>query len=355
MDFSHGHNLRSYILPATRGLRVRLVILLVSCASFHFGEWARAEVVAPARTQSRQQSQSKSANTSSSAPGTSSAPAAKEGGVAATVVTDGALVYARPNFDANVITTLPEGRRLRVSRTTSGRMAKFHRVRLGGRTGFIVDIDLAIEGAKPPPRSQRPNQTQADKKSPGQKPSGNKPSGKKQKAAKERDPRELPIYFSRFVGALGGALSFKEDVSGREVSAALPIYGLKITGPDVVFDGPVLDIGLALHYGAPEYYESLSSIKPAGFVLLTDALILLPIFQAHNAMVSFGFGPLVTYSSFRILRSDRLEELTRFGMGASLSLGAAFRYENMAIRLEGKHLLESKSHQAIQASIQTGF
>jgi hypothetical protein len=361
MDFSHRHNRRVRFLTAT--LRFLTKLILASSVSLPIGDWARAEVIAPSGTQprresrpeSRQQVSPKSANTAqtkksgataSSGPGASGA---KGGGVAATITTEEALVYSRPDFDASVIATLSYGRQVRVSRTTIGRVAKFHRVRIGGRTGYIVDIDLSIAGAKSAAAAERKSQKQAASRAAGKKKkSANEPS-------KDKDPRDRPIYFARFVGVLGGALSFKEDVSGQENSASLAIYGLKITGPDVVFEGPVLDINLALHYGAPDYYDSLSSIKPAGFLLLTDTLILLPLLQGHNGMMFLGFGPLVTYSSFRIVRNNRLEELTRFGVGGSLSIGSAFRYENIAFRLEGKYYLETKSHQSIQASIQTGF
>ncbi len=261
------------------------------------------------------------------------------------IATDGAIVFDRPNQDANVMTQLPYGKKVRVSRgSTRGGEDRFRRIKVGSKSGYILEIDVAPESAI--------NEAEI---STGKKQVAKNAKNKRDSQRERKRPKE-PFYFTRYVGLTGGFADFKESISGVDaVSNNFLVYGLKITGPEVVFSGPVVDLNILLHYGAPEYYEKLSKIKPTGFVLFTDALFVLPVLNRENGAVYVEAGPLLVYSSFKVLNGTRVMDLTSVNLGASFAAGAGFRVEKVALRLEGKYMIEKQSYKAVQLSLQTEF
>ncbi len=257
-------------------------------------------------------------------------------GVAAKVRTDGAIVYSKPDFDSEVLATLSEGQPVRVSKTTTGDFAKFHKVRAGPVLGYIAEIDIQIEGATKKRTHKRGEKKSAEKK-------------------KKREEPDSPMMFSRFVGLLVGQVSFRESVEGADGEESLTVYGLKISGPDVVLDGPIMDLNILLHYGAPAYYGQYSTAPPTGFLLLIDPVVLLPFMNRQNGMVYLGAGPVLSISSFKTVDVNGPVDRSAMHIGASFSLGAGFRIEKVAVRFEGKYYLERQSYKGMQLSIQSQF
>lgn len=309
------------------------------------------------RTKKKSPRQSKGKTTRGKASGGVSASEASSGektsggkstraGTTAIVKTEGALVYAQPDFDSEVLGSLSQDQKIRSSRGTTGAGAKFYRVRVGGVTGYVADIDLQVEGAaSSPDKEPRTSKKQTAEKS------EDKRDEKQESKKKER----LPIFFSKFVGVSVGQTFFKEGITGVDAKEALLTYGLKVTGPDVVFTGPVIDFDLVLHYGAPTYYEKLSATKPTGFVMFANTIFLFPILNRNNQMVFAGAGPLGVLSSFKVTNSDRVMDLTALNLGLAFSLGGAVRFENVAIRLDGRYYYEKQSYPGLQLSVQSGF
>ena len=56
-----------------------------------------------------------------------------------------------------------------------------------------------------------------------------------------------------------------EKFGDRKLKSALTTYGLKVTGPSLLFDGPPMDFNLLFHYGVPSYYTAISSGDARGF------------------------------------------------------------------------------------------
>ncbi len=264
----------------------------------------------------------------------------RNAGVAAIVRTDGAMVYSKADFDADVLGNLRRGDRVRVSSGTIGDYAKFHKVAAGAIVGWIADIDVQVEGAS----KKRDHKRGSSKKSRGR--------------DREKKPfvdESLPIFFTKYVGVLVGATEFNEDISGVDSKETLLVYGLKFTGPDLLLTGPVLDLNLALHYGAPSYYTPLSSTKPSGFLIYGDALLLYPFFNRDKAMITFGLGPLLKFSTFNVTSGGEIKSLSRLDFGASIALAGAVKVGKFAVRLEGKYHLEKKSEKMALLSIQQQF
>lgn len=329
--------------------RVASVAPTAALSAFLVSSMALAPVFAPLEAWANTNKKRKPAQT---------APAKRSSGVGAVVKTDGALVYAQPDFDAEVLTNLKRGQRVLVSRGVTGEYAKFHRVRVGKTLGYIADIDVTVDGGSGGAASPTGSSTSKNAKNKKSKDAAKVAREKEKEREKNKDKKpkdRMPIYFTRYVGLLIGQTAFKEGIHGVDANENLLTYGVKVTGPDVLISGPVLDFNVALHYGAPDYYTKLSAIKPSGFVLWTDLLLLMPIVNNDNWMITFGLGPLFVLSNFKVFNQDRPMDLTALNVGASFSLGAAVRFEKMAVRLEGKYHVEKQSYRGLLAAVQTEF
>lgn len=305
-------------------------IIVVSICGYSFTSIAAESSGATSRKRTAPSSASSTASSNKKTPTTAGS------GVAATIRTDGALIYSKPDFDADILATLSEGQTVRVSKATTGEVAKFHKVRAGPVLGYIAEIDVQIEGATKKRTHKRGEKKQAKKK-------------------KDDGPQD-PMMFSRFVGILIGQTSFLESVQGRDSDESLLVYGMKVTGPDVVLDGPIMDLNIALHYGAPTYYDRYSVTKPTGFVLWVDPLVLLPFINAQNHMVYLGAGPLLVLSSFKYTEAaGGLVDATSLKLGLSFELGFGFRIEKVAARIEGVYYLEHQSYKGVRLSVQSQF
>ena len=278
-------------------------------------------------------------------------------GVAAVVKSDSALIYSKPDFDADVLGTLNAGQHVRVSKGTTGSVVKFHKVRAGSIVGYVAESDVAVEGEtkrREAKSDNGPSKTKASSASKNKTKTNNKKKSKESKKRNE-DKEKFPMLFSRFVGVMVGQVGFKEGISGVDATDNFLVYGLKVTGPDVLLDGPIMDLNVALHFGAPSYYNSLSTTKPTGFVLLTDGLFLLPFIQAQDQMVYFGAGPLLVLSNFKVTNGGAPQDLTALNLGVSFSVGAGLRFDKVALRLEGKYYIEKQSYRGLQLSLQSQF
>ena len=263
----------------------------------------------------------------------------RDSGVPATVRTDGAMVYSKPDFDADVLGNLRRGDRVRVSSGTLGDYARFHKVSAGAIIGWIADIDVQVEGAAKKRDHKR----------------GSKKNARSPKEKKPFVDESLPLFFTKYMGVFVGLTEFNESISGVDAREALFIYGLKFTGPDILLTGPVMDFNLALHYGAPSYYTKLSSTKPSGFIIQTDALLLYPFFNRDKFNVTFGLGPLLKFSSFNVTSGGEIKSLSEFDIGLSVALGAAVKLGKIALRLEAKYLVEKHQQKMVQFALQQEF
>jgi hypothetical protein len=297
-------------------------------------------------------------------------------GVWGVVKTDGAMVYRSPDFDADVLGNLHQGQSVVISRTTFGEFAKFYKIKfkqnMHSIIGYVADIDVKPSTA---PGATGSAGTGAVSKVPSGGAAGATPAAsadaqaaaklvadKKKKAKKaEREKRikakqdSTPMYFSRFVGLVGGQTSYKESFGGVSAQQALTVYGLKITGPDVLIKGPIVDLSFLLHYGAPDYYKAYSKTKPTGFILWSDALLLLPFFQQQNAVGYFGIGPALILSDFKLINSGVAKDLFALNLGASLEMGAAVRIARAALRLEAKYTWEKQRYMTYLGAVQMPF
>ncbi len=270
------------------------------------------------------------------------------GGQIAAVQTESAMIYSDPDFDASVLTYLPQGKKVRVSKRIYGNYFRFYKVKItDGQFGYIATIDVSLEnGAK----DEDETRVHVKKKKKNH-------SKKRKKDSEEDEDRnsKKPILATRYVGALFGMTQFKESISGIDSSDNLLMYGLKLTGPDLLIDGPVMDINLAFHYGAPTYYNNLSSTPPSGFVGFIDTLLIFPIGLGENTQFYLAAGPMLVWSNFTVTTVGTQLHLSELNFGGSFAAGYAVRVGHFSVRLEGKLMQEKQQQRGLQLGIQSEF
>lgn len=266
------------------------------------------------------------------------------------VQTDSAMVFTKPDMDSNVISYLNAGDTVRVSQRVYGSLHKFYRISLPkGQFGFVATIDVSsAKTSKSAGNSKVKNQAKSK--------SEQMTAKQMDQAERARIKRELqkPAMLNRWFGLLLGQMQFKEKVPGVKAEDNLLVYGFKMTGPDLLLQGPIMDMNFTLHFGAPEYYKAISRVKPSGFLFTTDALLLMPFGMGDNSGLYFGLGPWIKFSTFKyVAPSGALQTPSKFDIGAAFSAGGMYRFGAFSVRLEGKYVLENVTHNVIQLGLQT--
>lgn len=78
-------------------------------------------------------------------------------------------------------------------------------------------------------------------------------------------------------------LRFREGALGLRPTDQLLFYGLKISGPNLIVEGPMYsELNFLFHSGAPKYYEQATGQGAAGWILFSDFM-----FQFINAAPEF--------------------------------------------------------------------
>ena len=294
----------------------------------------------------------------SPAPG---APQAKQTGVWGLVKDQGATVYSAPNFDGTQLANLPPKTRVVMSRMSYGNQGpQFYKVKFqkNGHAvlGYISDGEIGPEKAGTLlARKAEKAEVATPPTVPGKKPDPKMAKASPKKHKRKRKKEQEPMLFSHYVGLIAGMTDFKENISGVKAEENLVVYGIKITGPDLLLKGPIMDIDVILHSGAPSYYTALSGIKPTGFIIWTDALLLYPFLNRQNAMIYFEAGPLLVLSDFKVLNNGKVMDLFALNAGLSTGLGGAVRVGSVALRLEAKYMFENKSYLALLGTVQSEF
>ncbi len=285
------------------------------------------------------QTSKKSAKTSTDS---KASTAAKAGSTVAVVVSEESQIYDKPDLDGSVVAVVKRGKRLPVSKGTRGEFAKFFKTRANGKLGWILTSDVKSEAdakkfftqAKAAAYKRGPFEPEADE---------TKSSSKEMFA------------FTRSVAFAIGQNEYKESINGVDYTANLMTYGLKLTGPDVLLTGPLMDVNIVLHYGAPAYYKGLSQITPTGFILWTDANLLLPIMVRQDTLIGIGAGPILVISNIQASQGTTDYGMWAFNLGANVELTAGMRFDDFCIRLDGKYIFEKKTYRQVQLSVGTVF
>lgn len=263
----------------------------------------------------------------------------------ATIGTDGAAMYQRPNFDSQVMGYLTAGKKVLATRKMfhgEGGFGAFYKISANKKVGYVADTDLVLSAS--PSKSVR-----AAKKP-------DSPSPAREKVEQESETEREPIYFSRYLGLTIGQLNFTEKVAGSAYSSSELMYGLKFTGPDILFDSaPPMDINLTFHSGAPSLYNDVGAKGASGYFIFTDAVLLLPFNEWDNFLINYGLGVMFAYTSFKVPINGQVADSSNQKLGLVLDLGGAYRFSRYAARFDVKYYYESTSYLGYWAGIQMEY
>lgn len=263
----------------------------------------------------------------------------------AVVTAEVAQVYDQPDLDAKAITVVKRGTKLPISKGTRGAYAKFYRTRANGKVGWILTLDVKSEAEA--------KKFFAQGKAARYKRGPFAPEPDEAGGQRGRD-REM-FTFTRSVSLAIGMNEYKESINGVDYTANLLTYGLKLTGPDVLLTGPLMGVDIVFHYGAPSYYDSLSQVKPSGFIMWTDANLLLPIMARQDTLIGIGAGPILVISNIQASQGGKDYGMWAINIGADIELSAGVRFDDFCVRLDGKYIFEKKIYRQVQLSVGTIF
>ena len=262
-------------------------------------------------------------------------------GQSAIIKTDGAQVYSDPSFDSNSIESLSQGERVLISTQVYGGYFRFYKVRSpSGKMGYISVLDVGSESkhASPKPIDVA------------------RPKPKDKKNSVKKSERVKPIHETRYLGLNVARLDFREEgLQGIDARETLMFFGVKLSGPNWISDFFPINANIYFHYGAPSYYDSLSTTKPRGYILMVDCNMQAPFIAGDDFLGYLAFGPLLSHTQFNVTQLGRERSLTEVNLGGSFNIGISYRIQNWAAALEYKYLMEKSTHRGFLLAIQHKF
>lgn len=254
----------------------------------------------------------------------------------ASVVTEGAIVYKGPSFDAPILGYFSAGKKIMLSNKLFG---AFYKVRFKqGVIGYISDIDVRTEGGKASSGNFFPEQ--------GEEGSSNK---------------ARPFFGSTHVGLLFGMIDYQDTIGNFTGNSQTNFIGATLTTPLSFFDGAFL-LGANVLYSleVPEFYSQISDKPPEGFVLIGDVQLMYPLFSILSRKLTgyVGAGLGVTYTSVDLVQDiggPKLVPTSSAKVGGVFSGGLVYKLSKMALRFEPKYYYEENAYFGITASLAFQF
>lgn len=262
-------------------------------------------------------------------------------------------IFQQPNFDAEVITILTPNKT--VYFISSGKWGPFYKIRLApGKTGYVLDSDIRIFKNQKDKALTKETESNAVKESEKEEPEADK----KRKGRKPR--RAKSFKNARHWGPVLQMTDFTENTINEVRHQYLPFYGVKISGPQTVFDDDTnTESNILIHWGVPGYYNDTTGNSASGFLILADILWESTQQQSKNVMTFFGAGPMFRYShisSTLTIGTKKTEyALDDMVLGAAFNAGMVTRIKEYALRLDTKYSWEKQKYWSIGLAFQFEF
>lgn len=262
----------------------------------------------------------------------------------AIVSTDGATMYKRPNFDSQVMGYLNARQKVKASNKIyhgEGGFGAFYKIAVNKKVGYVADTDLLF---------QNKGSTNLVKKK-----MDSKPEAMQDDNEMEKDEKD-PIYFTRYFGITTGYVDFAEKYAGRTYSSKEILFGLKFTGPDILFDSaPPMDINLVFHSGAPKLFNKMGANGASGYFAMLDAVLLLPFNEWGNWLIDYGLGAVFVYTDFKVPVNGQTLDSSDKRIGLVLDLGGAYRFSHYTARVNMKYYYEKTQYLGYWAGIEMQY
>jgi hypothetical protein len=297
----------------------------------------------------KKQNKQKNKNTSKTAEAkkTKEKPAGAENTtIGAVIGSDGVAVFEDANFDAAVVGYLERGQKVQASSKGlpgKGGFGTFHKISVSGKTvGFVTDVDLVM------------NQSELPLESTAGPFSGDGPfSEDSEEGGNEGGD---PSFMIRKIGGYFGSYNFTETVYKKARTANHYFYGAKLTGPGTYFDGPPIDSNLLVSFTPPSYYSKVTESDPSGFIILADALFMMPLIAWEKGVVEYGAGLMVLFSKYTLPIDGVSVDSQELRLGAVLGLSAAFDLSpKMTLQGDLRYFIEANNYLGFGLSVVTPY
>lgn len=313
---------------------MKLFIAFGVCAAWTSIAKAQEVVEEPAETE---------APVEAEAPASSSAKkAAKVQWVRAQIYSDGAAVYAKPDFDSNVLDYLRYQTPVFVSRKPYagvGGMGLFHMVRYGKKSekaGYVPDTDVRMV------KKEIEKIEKGDIVAKGAK---KKRVSKAWEKEEEEALGKAPLYFTRYIGGAVAYVNFTEKFSGKALRDNMLMYGLRMTGPGTLIeDGPPLDFNFWFSIDKPDYYKRFTPDKPSGFLMFGDIMAMLPLIDTKNTIINYGLGVMWVFTKYKVRVNNRDFDSSEFRIGFDAALGVGQKFGKYMVRADAKYYYEKTQY-----------
>lgn len=164
-----------------------------------------------------------------------------------------------------------------------------------------------------------------------------------------------PLYFNRLVGVQAGLVNYTEKFQSSKKSSNEIVYGLKFTGPNLIFNNLLMDISVLFHFGAPSFFEDFTS-DAGGFFILTDITFPFLLSRTPSQYIYGGLGPMLNATFFDFVYAGQEESAKKLRLGGVGTMGFAYQLgESFGLKIEGKYYFESTSYWGVLAGLQKRF
>jgi hypothetical protein len=279
--------------------------------------------------------------------------------VRAQVITDGAAVYSKPDFDSPVQDYLSYQTQVIVSKRPYagvGGLGLFHRIHYGNKNGFITDTDIRVVRGKDSEKASE------DKEKDKEKDKDKERDKKKSKAfEKEDDEGKPPLYLTRYLGGTFALVKFTEKFEGHRLSDNMGMYGMRMMGPGTLFDGPPLDFNLWFSLKKPGYLSQFATGTPTGFMLFGDVMAMLPLVDLDKTLVSYGVGLMWVYTRYSIpVKNATNQQVGTFDsqevrIGVDFDLGFGYKFGRWMARADAKYYIEKTTYPGYMLTVMTEY
>ena len=250
----------------------------------------------------------------------------------ALVRNSGAAVYKERSFDADPITYLEAGQKVRISRKKypgKDGFGLFYKVVVSKKLkGYISDVDVV-------PRFKKTKYSKKVKENPDF-----------EEMTKEPEVEQEPMLFTRYFGGQVSMVDFTEEFGGQNLNAQTLVYGLKMAGPGFLLEEVPLDIDLLLSMTPPSYYDDkLATAPTTGFFLITNLALKVPFIDTPNSIVYYSLGMTGSYTNFTLTIGPSVLDVQEVRLGAIAGLGAAMRFSRKYfIQVDWKYYYEKTQY-----------
>jgi len=272
------------------------------------------------------------------------------------VAVDGAAVYARPNFDSEVIDNLNQGVKVPVSTKQfvgEGGMGLFHKIKTPrGKLGYLPDTDVVLPKGThiETPKGALPRLTKKEKAA-----RAKADRDKLTHVEKDEDSGRKSIYLTRYIGGTLGSVDYTEKFGGNKLHGQTLFGGLRMTGPDILFKGPPFDFSLLFSPSAPKYLGDFAHGSGKGYLIITDLAMNMPLYAAENSLLYYDLGLMLTFSDYQISVGSGDYDSMDLRIGVDIGLGYAYRFSSYAIRADAKYYIEKSLYLGLLVSFQAEY